>query len=160
MTDCTHPRDLAHCRVCHILPIKPLSDGMALPEIKDEDLELRQIDGVLSLHKRLGVYAQGVDQKDAIDKLKSQIKHLGYGKPAREKCAVELFLEEISDNLEHVASQKDSEARVYGDPWVAGAISARAESIAFTIAAHKVKELTRDLTPKFLAKAPHCDYGK
>lgn len=143
-----------------VLPIKPLSESIDLPDIKPEDLELRQIQGVLAIQLRSATYAVGVDEKDAIDKLKSQIKRLGYGKPAREKCAVEKFLEAISDKLETESNQKDAEARVYDNPWVAGAISARAESIAYAIAAHRVKELARDLVPRFLEKTPHCDCGK
>jgi hypothetical protein len=141
------------------LPVKPLSESINLPEIEAKDLELRPIQGVLAIHLRQGVYALGVDEKDATDSLKLQVKRLGYGKPRPEKCAVVKFLEEISDNLRHVSIQKDAECRVYENPWVAGALSARAEAIAFAIAAHRVEELTRDLTPKFLSKAPHCDCG-
>jgi hypothetical protein len=142
------------------LPIKPLSESMDLPEILAADLELRPIQGVLAIGLRTGTYAQGVDEKDAVDKLKLQIKRLGYGKPGPEKCTVIQFLEEISDNLWAVSRQKGAEAQVYESPWVAGSLSARAEETAFAIAAYRVEHLTRDLAPKFMAKTPHCDCGR
>lgn len=143
----------------HALPVKPLSESIPLPEIKPEDLELRPVTGVLAIQLRTGTYAMGHDEKDAIDKLKLTMKGLNQGQPRPEKCAVVKFLEEISDNLEHMSNQRDAECRVYSDPWMAGALSARAEATAFAIAAYRVKDLTRDLAPKFLAKVPHCDCG-
>jgi hypothetical protein len=142
------------------LPVKPLSESILLPEIKLEDLQLRPVTGILAIQLRTGTYALGHDEKDAVDKLKLTMKGLSHGQPRPEKCDVIKFLEEISDNLRHMSNQRDAECRVYSDPWMSGALSSRAEATAFVIAACRVEDLTRDLAPKFLAKAPHCDCGK
>ena len=138
-------------------PKLELSDHMKLPVVPAEELEITKFEAVRVAHRKTGICAEGPSEQAAVDNLKLYLKWQNEMRQSMEKCQIVKLLESFIHDLQKFADHKGAESRIFNDPWIAGAQTARAEETAFRMVAFRATELLRDMTPRFLTHLPHCD---
>jgi len=139
-------------------PKLELSDHMKeLPVVPREELQIEKIEAFRVAHRATGVCAEGPSETAAVDKLRLHLKWQNEMRQSTEKCSIVKLLESFIHDLQKFADHKGAESRILNDPWIAGALTARAEETAYRMVAYRATELLRDMTPRFLTHLPHCD---